>query len=282
MIPMPVQFAALLILMMTIVPRSLLAQASKSEGAFASLKLPNGLEVKDSGPRTYRFVVDYHNANSRGEVFLRQRLVGEYTRGLPGGEAAWKNVTEATAQGATAPYGEPQKREFMEGFRYHNDIASTFAPDFFKAFPPMAFMERNLVWDTGMIEMFGQNYFDQLKLNQPYHAIRNEDAKIPGAGTFTNRDVVLQWIGQSWRNGQECAVIQYQAFFNPIDLSVTGMKMKGRSGYWGEIWVSLTSKQVEYGTLYESVVADMQLGGQATPQLVNIFRIGTLEPLTAK
>jgi len=201
---------------------------------------------------------------------------------LPGGEVAWKNVTEATAQGETAAYGEPQKREFMEGFRYHNDIGSTFAPDFFKVFPPMAFMERNLVWDTGMIEMFGQNYFAQLKLNEPYHAIRNEDAKIPGAGKFTNRDVVLKWIGQSWRNGQECAVIQYQAFFNPIDLSVTGMKMKGRSDYWGEIWVSLTSKQVEFGTLYESVVADMQLPGQATPQLVNIFRIGTLEPLTGK
>ncbi|HXU16449.1 MAG TPA: hypothetical protein VN708_15050 [Terriglobales bacterium] len=279
---MPVQFAVLLILMMTIVPRSLLAQSAKSEGGVASWKLPNGLEVKDSGPRTYRFVVDYNNANSRGEIFLRQRLVGEYTRGLPGGEVAWKNVTEATAQGETAAYGEPQKREFMEGFRYHNDIGSTFAPDFFKVFPPMAFMERNLVWDTGMIEMFGQNYFAQLKLNEPYHAIRNEDAKIPGAGKFTNRDVVLKWIGQSWRNGQECAVIQYQAFFNPIDLSVTGMKMKGRSDYWGEIWVSLTSKQVEFGTLYESVVADMQLPGQATPQLVNIFRIGTLEPLTGK
>ena len=43
-------------------------------------------------------------------------------------------------------------------------------PDFFKAFPPTAVMERNLVWDTGMIELFGQNFFDKLKLNQPYHS----------------------------------------------------------------------------------------------------------------
>jgi len=280
--PMPFKFALLFMLMMSIHPVSLLAQTPTTNVSVAARSLPKGLEVKDVGPRTYRFAVDYHNANSRGEVFQRQRLIGEYTRGLPGGEVGWKNVTEATAQGETAHYGEPQKREFMEGFRYRNDLGSTFAPDFFKGFPVMAFMERNLVWDTGMIEMFGQNYFDQLKLNEPYHAISNMDANIPGGGRFTNRDVVLKWIGQSERNGQECALIQYQAFFNPIDLSIAGMSMKGRSDYWGEIWVSLTTKQIEYGTLYESVVADMQLPGQATTQLVNIFRIGTFEPVPTK
>ena len=41
----------------------------------------------------------------------------------------------------------------MEGFRYHRTIwASTLKPDFFKGFPATAVFERNLVWDTGMIE----------------------------------------------------------------------------------------------------------------------------------
>lgn len=105
---------------------------------------------------------------------------------------------------------------------------------------------------------------------------------MPGVGTFHNRDVVLQWIGRSERNGQDCAVIQYQAFFNPLDIAMTGLTMKGRSDYWGQIWVSLATKQIEYGTLYESVVADMQLPGQTAPQLVNILRIGTLEPVGTK
>ena len=277
---MSIKFAVLLILMVNVVPGSL-AQAQKQGPNGATWSLPK-LDVKDSGPRTYRFVVDYNNANGRGEISQRQRMTGDYTRGLAGAEVVWKNVTQATAQGENGPYSEPQKRDFMEGFRYRNDLGSTFAPDFFKTFPPMAFMERNLVWDTGMIEMFGQNYFDQLKLNEPYHAISNMDANIPGAGTFTNRDVVLKWIGESKRNGQDCAVIQYQAFFNPLELSGTGFSLKGRSDYWGEIWVSLVTKQIEYGTLYESVVGDMQLPGQAAPQLVNIFRMGTLEPITAK
>ncbi len=175
----------------------------------ATWVLPHGLSVKDAGPRTYKFVVDYNTANSKGEIVQRQRLVGEYTRGLPGREVMWKNVTHTTGQGESAPFGAPQRVDFMEGFRYRNDLDGTMAPDFFKGFPATAVMERNLVWDTGMIEMFGQNYFDRLKLNVPYQAISNLDTDIPGVGKFHSRDVVLQWVGRSQRNGQECAVIQY-------------------------------------------------------------------------
>jgi len=66
--------------------------------------LPQGTAVKDSGPRTYRFTVDYNTANTKGEVVYRQRVAGEYTRGLPNGEVAWKNVTVADVVGPTAAF----------------------------------------------------------------------------------------------------------------------------------------------------------------------------------
>lgn len=248
----------------------------------ATWKLPQGLAVKDAGPRTYKFSVDYSSANVKGEVFQRQRLAGEYTRGLPGGDVMWKNVTLATANGPTAPLGTQQKRDFMEGFRYQNDLGSTMRPDFFKEFPPTAVMERNLVWDTGMFELFGHNYFEHLKLNEPYHAISNESVDLPGVGTFHNRDIVLQWVGRSRRNGQDCAVIQYQAFFNPLEIANGGVTLNGRSHYWGEIWVSLTTKQIEYATLFEVVIAEMKLPGQESMQVINVFRSGTFEPVNVK
>ena len=170
----------------------------------------------------------------------------------------------------------------MEGFRYRNDLGSTMKPGFFKGFPLTAVMERNLVWDTGMIEHFGQNSFDLLKLNEPYHFVSDQDVNMPDVGTFHNRDVVLEWIGRSQRNGQECALIKYQAFFNPLEIANGGMTLKGRSDYWGEIWVSLATRQIEYGTLYEMVVGEMKLAGQATTQILNVFRLGTLEPVSAK
>jgi hypothetical protein len=244
--------------------------------------LPQGTVLKDSGPRTYRFVVDYNTANSKGETLLRQRVTGEYTRGLAGGEVMWTNVSQADAAGATTPFAAAQKRSFMEGFRYRNDLGSTMKPEFFKGFPPTAVMERNLVWDTGMIEMFAQNFFDHLKLNEPYHTGSSENITMPDVGTFNNRDVVLEWIGRSQRNGQDCALIKYQAFFNPVEIANGGMTLKGRSNYWGEIWVSLATKQVEYATLYESVVGDLKLTAQDTTQVLNVFRSGTFEPADAK
>lgn len=245
-------------------------------------ELPQRLAVKDNGPRTYRFTVDYNVANSKGEIIQRQRLTGDYTRGLTAGEVSWKNVAQAQADGATAPFGAAQKRDFMEGFRYRNDIPSTMSPDFFKGFPPTAVFERNLVWDTGMMEYFGQDFFERLTLNVPYHMGSGEDMNLPNVGVFRNRDVVLEWVGRSRRNGQDCALIKYQAFLNPLEIANAGMTMKARSDYWGEIWVSLQTKQIEYGTIYENVTGEMKLAGQDTPQTVSVFRTGAFEPVNEK
>ena len=270
--------SALVMVLALCASTGLLGQANPTQ----TWNLPHGTAVKDSGPRTYRLIVDYNTANTKGEVIYPQRLTGEYTRGLPGGDAMWTNVTQANAAGATASFDAPQRSAFMEGFRYRNDPAITMKPDFFKGFPPSAVMQRNLVWDTGMLEMFGQNFFDKLKLNQRYQILSNQDVNIPDVGTFHNHNVVLEWIGRSRRNGQECALITYQAFFNPVQIATAGMTLTGRSDYWGEIWVSIETKQIEHGTLNENVVGEMKLPGQDTAQVVNIFRSGTLEPLDAK
>src|ERR1700730_11407382 len=95
----------------------LLSQSLPAQTSAKTWNLPQGTTVKDDGPRTYRFIVDINTANTKGEMVHRQRLSGEYTRGLAGGEVMWKNVTETDAVGATAPFAAPQKREFMEGFR---------------------------------------------------------------------------------------------------------------------------------------------------------------------
>ena len=239
--------------------------------------LPRNVPIRDSGPRTYRFTVEYLTASSQGDVVLRQRLSGDYTRGLGDGSVRWNNVAQAEAPGPTDPYGSPEKREFMEGFRYPNDIAASFKPDFFRGFPPTAVFERNLVWDTGMLEAFGQQYFDRLTLNQPYHIASQQDLDLPGVGTFQNRDIVLEWVGRSRRNGRDCALIHYQAFGNPLAIANPGMSLKGNSNYWGTIWVALETRQIEYATLHEQVVGDLRLAGSDSTRVLNVFRSGVLE-----
>jgi hypothetical protein len=248
-----------------------------------SWTLPHGAAVKDKAPRTYRFTVEYFTANPRGEITARQRLIGDYTRALPTGDVVWNNVSEAKADGATSPYGVAEKLEFMEGFHYRRNAkesADAMAPDFFKNFPPTAVFERNLVWDTQMIEDFGQKHFDDLKLNQPYHTLSSEAIKLPEVGQFQNRDIELQWVGKSQRNGQDCTLIEYSAFFNPLEIANAGVNMKGRSHYWGQIWVATATRQIEFATLNEDVLGELKLPGQSAPMTISVFRRATFAPVT--
>jgi hypothetical protein len=244
-----------------------------------SWKLPQGITVKDNAPRTYRFTVDYSTADIQGRIIHLQQVKGDYTRGLPDNEAIWENITVAESTQAGGPLGTAQKQEFMNGFHYKLKSFNPMAPDFFKNFPDTAVNERNLVWDTTMLEDFGQKQFEHLVLNQPYHYSTNQDVLMPGVGTFHNRDVQLIWIGKSFRNGQDCVLIEYSAYFNPLELAVGGMTLKGRSHFWGQIWVSLSTRQIEYGTLYEDVLGEMKFPGNNSTQVMNAFRYGVFEPL---
>ncbi len=260
----------------------LMAQQPTVQSGTASVwTLPHDTVVLDNGPRTYRFTVVYNTTSPTGQIVRRQRLTGDYTRGLASGQVEWNNVAEEDASGDKAPYAAPQKSAFMDGFRYRGD-ANTLAPDFFKSFPAPAYLERNLVWDTGMFELFGQKFFDKLQLNQPFHAASDQDVNLPALGNFRNHDLVLEWVGRSLRNGRECALIEYRAFFNPVQIATSGMSMDARSDYWGEIWVSLSTRQIEYATLYEEVNGQMKLPNQDAPQPLSVLRIATFEPVSAK
>jgi hypothetical protein len=245
-----------------------------------SWKLPQGAKVKDSGPRTYRFTVDYSTVDIHGSIIRLQRVEGDYTRGLPDNKAIWENVTIAESNGNAETLGIAKKREFMNGFRYSLKAFNPLALDFFKGFPETAVNERNLVWDTAMFETFGQEQFERLVLNQPCRYSADQDVFMPGIGTFRNKNVQLTWVGKSYRNGQECALIEYNAYFNPLEIKVGNIALKGRSHYWGQIWVSLASKQIEYATLYEDVLGEMKLSNSDSPQIINVFRNGVFEPVT--
>lgn len=246
---------------------ALAAGAQTAGDADPLSRLPADLQVKDDSPRTYRFTCDYVHLDTKGNpAGMTQRVAGDYTRGLPDGKVRWNRVTVSG-----------QKREFMEGFTYRlADAVNTLKPEFFQSFPAMAFQERNLVWDTEMFEGFAESYFEKLRLNVPYH-IEPSVVPLAGTGQFENKDIQLTWIGISKRNGQRCALIDYAAFFNKLSVKSPAMELVGRSHYWGQIWVSLATKQIEYATLYEDVLGELKLGTQPAPQIMNVFRIGTFE-----
>lgn len=248
--------------------------------------LPASPVAKGAGPQTYRFTCDYYYLDTKGNPSRRERVSALYLRDLPEDRVRWTSVEIAESSGSSGNFGPARKCDFMEGFSYARaSLKDMLDAGFFHGFPPTAMFERNLVLDTHMIENFGQDYFSDLKLNIPFHPPHSGALSLAGvanSGAFQLKDLQLIWTGISQRNGQECAVIDYRAFLNTLDMKIPGISIVAGSNFWGQIWVSLGTKRIAYGTLNEGVVGEMSVQDQEKPRVVNIFRMGVFEPVNNK
>jgi hypothetical protein len=225
--------------------------------------------------RLYRFSVEYFTFDAKGGFVKKQRITGTYAAGNPGDAVKWTHVTLASGDTLAGAYGGEQAQRYMEGFSYQPDGQRLFLPDFFKAFPPDATQAKNLVWDAFMLETFAEN-LRRVKESSPYH-MPSWAVPLAGGGTFRNRDIQLTWIGIVERHRQECALIQYEALFNRVEHEIPGVRLVGRSDYWGNIWVPLATGDIESATLYEEVAGQVTIASQPAPQPVNVVRKGTFE-----
>jgi hypothetical protein len=233
--------------------------------------LPQSLELKDELQK-YVVTTDHFNTDIFGNFFNKMRVKGEYTRGLENGKVKWNKCSVAMAMTREAEFPEGAPIGYMENFSY-NVTENMLNAEAFASFGENSAFAKNLIWDMMAIEGFGWSAWDKLKLNEPYSA-KNFNGKmdLAGQGSFENKDVRITWTGISQRNGEQCAVIEYLTMNNPIEFSGDGMTMKGRSHYWGTIWVSLEDKQIEHAVLYEDVLMELNLPGQTNKQIMDATR----------
>lgn len=234
-------------------------------------KLPQNLELKNELQK-YVVTTDHFNTDIFGNFFNKMRVQGEYTRGLENGKAKWNNVSIATAMARDSEFPQGNPVAYMEDFTY-NISPDMLKPEAFASFGENSAFTKNLIWDMMGIEGFAWSSFEKLKLNVPYsNKLFNGKMDLAGQGSFENKDVQIMWTGISERNGETCAIIEYRTFNNPLEYAGEGMSMKGRSHYWGTIWVSLEDKQIEHAVLYEDVVMEMSLPEQSNKQIMNAVR----------
>ena len=244
-------------------------------------KLPQNLVLKND---LQKFVVttDHCNTDIFGNFFNKFRIKGEYTRGLPDDLVKWNNVTVAMSMARNAEFGAGDPVVYMENFSYKVS-EDMMKPEKFSTFTENSAYTKNLVWDMMAIEGFAWAYFNELELNKPYKAgMFNGKIDLAGMGSFENKDVILTWTGITKWNGEYCAVIEYRTMNNPLEYSGEGMSMRGRSHYWGTIWVSVEDKQVEHAVLFEDVVMEILLPGQTNKQVMNATREITYEKSSSK
>jgi hypothetical protein len=242
-------------------------------------KFPGDLVLHEVVPQRYHIVADYFNKDLYGNFLNKMRVSGDYTRGLEGGKAKWNNVYIANADRLKASFPQGEKQEFMENFTYIPSEKMLLESSF-ENFPQQLVQLKNLVWDMMGIEAFAWVYLDSLKLNRSIRAsVINGQVEMDGIGVFENRDIRLRWTGITEMNREICAVIEYLAMDNPLNVEFGDFKMKGRSHYWGTVFVSMEDKQIEHAYMYEDVVMDMNLPGQPDNQLINTTREIVFEKL---
>jgi hypothetical protein len=233
--------------------------------------LPQSLELKDELQK-YVVTTDHFNTDIFGNFFNKMRVKGEYTRGLENGKVKWNKCTIAMAMSRDAEFPVGTPIGYMEDFSYIV-TADMLKPEKFSTFTEQSAFTKNLVWDMMGIEGLAWVNFNDLELNKPFNAtFFNGKMDLAGMGSFENKDMVLTWTGITERNGEYCAVIEFRTMNNPLEYTGDGMSMKGRSHYWGTIWVSLEDKQIEHAVLYEDVVMEMNLPGQTTKQIMDAVR----------
>jgi hypothetical protein len=249
-------------------------QKNKTESISEILKvgkLPQSLELKDDLQK-FEVTTEHFNSDIFGNFFNKLRVKGEYTRGLPDGKVKWNNVTIASSQNRESDYTEEGKVDYMEDFTY-KPSTDMLNQDKFSSFTENSAYTKNLIWDMMGIEGFAWSAWNELKLNEPYSAVNfNGEVDLAGLGSFENKDVRITWTGITERNGEICAVIEYRTFNNPLEVTEGEMNLKGRSHYWGTIYVSLEDKQIEHAALYEDVIMEVTIPGQPQKQLVDAVR----------
>ncbi len=247
---------------------------SKNKIDYLSLKkLPAGLSIQENGPYSYEMIADYYNNDILGNFRNKTQVKGIYTRGLDSGYVRWNDVTISQASGLNDPFPKGTSQDYMENFTYIPSV-KMMGSEPYKNFPALnGVFTKNLVWDVMGFEAFAWTYYDSLQLNIPFIAKSiNGKVDLKDLGTFDNKNIVLSWTGISIMNNKPCATIEFLAMDNPIDFKTDYFDMKGRSTYWGTIWLSLDDKQIERGVLYEDVNMDMKMAGQDKSQLSNTTR----------
>jgi hypothetical protein len=222
----------------------------------------------------YRMTAVYTNRDLYGNFTGKMKVTGDYTWGLPGDSVKWNNVFISSANGFDEPFPAAKKQEYMEGIKYV-PTPEILKADMFKNFPksPENVYSRNLLWDMYTFEIFGWKFYDSLKLNKPYIVSDiNGQFDMAEIGKYRHNKIILCWRGVTEVNGEMCAVIDFDAIDNMLEINMDIVKTKGTEQYWGTIMLSLKDKSIAEAVMYSGSMQEIEVQGMKDKFLVKTIR----------
>lgn len=234
--------------------------AQKANSGDCPDRLPKDLKLDESIVRSYRMSTNYYDYDQGNNTLRKQRLTGILS--YEGDSAQWKEVYYSSSGAFEIKAPQAKKMNLLQGFTYQPDAKVLTGTFFREHLPEAGPLVMNLIWDALAFHALAYECWDSLRLNEEYRATAmNAEMEIAAIGTFENRDIRITWIGTTEINNETCAILKYSAMNNLLDVNYENLSMKGKSHYWGKIYVSLSDKQIEYATLTEDVFAEVKPAG---------------------
>jgi len=205
-----------------------------------------------------------------GLTFSGQAVKAFYSY-INGDSIKWDNVTMSAINGFAEEIPEGRRLTAFDGFSYktgHDDFLSA---DFYKDIPlELHDWARMLVTDAVQMHEMGLIVADSLEFGKAYYPafMDNFDIEFEGSGSFSSDRQKFTWSGLTKYNGEVCAIVDFESQFSMMNFETENFSMKGRSMYYGVMYISLEDKHVEYSCMIEDVVRRLTPPGQ----LVNTQR----------
>ncbi len=266
-------FAGLILVLLIIVPSVSNGQSEKAVVKKYLTKLPK-VPLSETIQK-YRMTALYTNMDLYGKFTGKIKVSGDYTRGLENGNVMWNNVSISNSSNADEPFKEGTKQDYMENFKYVPSAKMVSDKDAFKNFPASLdnLYSRNLVWDMLSFEIFAWNYYDSLQLNKTYIIPDiNGQFEISDIGTYSHKKLMLTWTGISVVNGELCAIVEFDAIDNKIEMSMDQIKTRGTEQYWGTVKISLNTKNIEHAVMYSGTIQEIEVKGMKDKFLIKTIR----------
>jgi hypothetical protein len=231
--------------------------------------------------QSYRVTLKWQNLDAiNGNKFNCNTLKANFTAGLPGDSVRWNNVQMGSAEDFNQKEFDGKELPELNNFTYKGVNMDFLRLDFYKNIPAEHIdIARWLVSDAIQMQGLAWYVFDSLEYRKEFipKVLTNTNIKFQNWVAFSSRYQKLTWNSIAEFNNEICAVIQFESLYNPLEIENPSMKLKGRSLYWGEMWISLKDKQVEYAIMYEDVVFKLKSDNFPQEQLIDLQRVVNFE-----
>jgi hypothetical protein len=229
---------------------------------------PTQIKPTKSGPVKYEVSLKWQNLDAiNGNKINCNAVKATYIAGLENDSVSWKDVSLSQINDFRQSQFNGINLPAFNNFTYKVDEANFLTEDFYKNIPQeQKDLAKWLVSDAVQMQGLAWYIFDSLEFNKVFipKFLENYDIKFKDWVTFSSRYQKLIWSGITKYNNEVCAIVKFESLYNPVSIENAELSVKGRSLYYGEIWISLKDKQVEYATMVEDVI--MKLKGPSFPQ----------------